>query len=306
MKILKPLFALILVGLIGASALADCNPADLETKTRSLRNKIEHDLETQLSGNDEYFPDLKPLTKVIEELNACRISKNLERYTCRRFDVFGITDIGAGMNFEKIFQIYDSSSGKCVIDTEHPRMIRSRVTGEQILTTFNGMHVLNNEPICRAKDGNKMGRSFVFTDATKDSNKSLFFILDLGIPLEDYSVSQFWGMEYSVGKSEKLLRDVVDGKLRLRFSNGPELLIHPEKRIILSTNFLTENSYDDNCVTNNDNGTPSKRKYWPEIKVTEAGKPYFGTPTLIQAGNRMSPRNIKNLNFVLKTLAGEI
>ncbi|MGE0633019.1 MAG: hypothetical protein AB7O96_11460 [Pseudobdellovibrionaceae bacterium] len=306
MKFLRSIAGCLIVSFISQAVYAECDEVRLEQKVRETRLKMEEDLKTILQENENYVPNLAPFAKQVEDMNKCRFSKNLRVYSCRSFMVFGIADIGSEMNFEKIFDMSDASDLKCRPETKFATMIRSRVTGEQIVTTFDGMHALNNEPVCQSKDGKEMGRTFVFTDSRSSQGKSSFFVLDLGIPLDDYLTSQFWGVDYLVGnKKEKVIRDVVDGNLRLRFTNGAEVQIHPVKRMIVSTNFLTEASYDYSCTTDHDGGTGKKRKYWPVTARTEEGKKYLGKPSIVE-GFVSSKDHFNVQDFVLKTLADEI
>lgn len=283
MGIIRVSFKILAGIFFSLQAFSECDPNALLSNLRSERDRLEIELSGHLKENEEYAPDLKSYAGQIEEFNQCMVGHGYKAFTCRYFDLRVDVDLGADMYFQKLFQISDRPNQKCFVEMKNATTVRSSVTGEQIVSTFGGMHILNNEPACTSKDNLAMGRSMVLSDSSSTSGVSGFFTLDLGVPLENYLVSQFWGVEYPVGTHEKVLRDIVDNNLRLRYTNGAEIVIEPTKRQIISSNFLHPSVYNYTCKTDHDGASGSKRKYWPVMQIVDGGGSFVGKPKIIKA-----------------------
>ncbi len=271
------LSALLCTNTVKASELGgtQCDAVGLEKRFKEKRQSTFESLTKAIADNETYAPDLTEYINLLNEFNSCLEEKGFNPLWCASNGFKIEKELSPYVKFQRYINVREVN-GTCVHLNKEIFYLMRNLNGQQFLTYQNGHFLINEEHICKSNDGVVTGRGFVLNDGIK-TDRSNLFVVDFGIPLENFLVSQFWGISYPVGNKRETLKYNVKGEVvTLQWGNGAKMAINSKTQKVESSNFVDVNSFSENCITENDGGPGNRRKYWPNFSITSSGQKYMG------------------------------
>jgi hypothetical protein len=264
-----------------------CDLEALKNSYANLRAQATADIEKQVAQNEKYQPNLTAVIQKLNEMRACEKERQLEPTECTQQTFYVEKKLSDFLRWQRSIEVAERS-GQCVNFREVSYTLRNP-EGRQVMNYYRGFYSMF-EYDCYADDGVHTGRGYLFADGT-EIDKSEVFALDLGYPLENFKISQFWGLAFAIGNKHQSIKRTVDGYLvTLQWNNGAYIKFDGRKGLLTESNLLKPISYEPGlCVSDHDQNTGSNRHYWPHIEAQPNAGQWMGPPEFVKE-NRADPR----------------